>query len=247
MKRILQLLKVLGILFTILIVVLFFLNEKRPLSNPSEEADALAIKMLNALHYEDWKNAQYVQWSFRDQHFYTWDKSNNKVLILWDSNKVLLTTDDLSKSSVYQDGKWTTNQELIQKAWQFFCNDSFWLIAPFKAFDPGTTRSIVPAGENNIGLFVEYSSGGVTPGDGYLWILDEQFIPKSYKMWVSIIPIGGIGATWENWKVTESGAILPQFHTIASSLELSMGDVKCTNSLTVLGLSEDSFIGQINP
>jgi hypothetical protein len=31
-------------------------------------------------------------------------------------------------------------------------------------------------------------------------------------MWVDILPIEGLEATWENWITTESGAQLPTFH-----------------------------------
>jgi hypothetical protein len=44
-------------------------------------------------------------------------------------------------------------------------------------------------------------------------------------MWVGILPIGGLEATWENWITTESGAQLPTAHKLLF-LGLEMGDVK---------------------
>ena len=46
-------------------------------------------------------------------------------------------------------------------------------------------------------------------------------------MWVDILPIGGIEATWENWMITESGAMLPTLHNILF-LGLEIDDVKGT-------------------
>ena len=63
-------------------------------------------------------------------------------------------------------------------------------------------------------LLVTYISGGNTPGDSYLWQLDEQGIPISFKMWVQIIPVHGISASWEQWITTESGAKLAGFHKL---------------------------------
>ena len=45
-------------------------------------------------------------------------------------------------------------------------------------------------------LLVKYTSGGTTPGDAYLWLLDEDFIPKSYKMFVPSMKMEGTPATW---------------------------------------------------
>ena len=33
-------------------------------------------------------------------------------------------------------------------------------------------------------LHVKYSVGGSTPGDSYRWIIDENYLPTSYKMYV---------------------------------------------------------------
>ena len=90
--------------------------------------------------------------------------------------------------------------QLLEKAWKQFANDSFWLVAPFKIFDPGTERLLVDLEDNKKGLLVTYTSGGVTPGDSYLWILNENNIPIAYKMWVNIIPVGGVEFKWTDWR-----------------------------------------------
>jgi hypothetical protein len=77
-------------------------------------------------------------------------------------------------------------------------------------------------------LLVTYTSGGDTPGDSYLWKLQPNGFPISFKMWVSIIPIGGIEASWDEWQVTESGAFLPARHSIGP-ITLDMGDVRGYN------------------
>ena len=74
-------------------------------------------------------------------------------------------------------------------------------------------------------LLVTYTKGGTTPGDSYLWHFDENGKPKSYQMWVDILPIDGLEASWDNWITTESGAILPTTHKLLV-LDLDMGDVK---------------------
>lgn len=67
--------------------------------------------------------------------------------------------------------------------------------------------------------------GGTTPGDSYLWLLNEDDQPKAFQMWVSIIPIGGIEASWEQWKETPNGAFLPQLHQLLF-LDLEITGIK---------------------
>ena len=239
--------KFFGFLFLLLILLgigaYFFLNESLPKGSNPAKADQLAQKMLKAVNSDAWKNTNVVQWSFKGGHDFVWDKKRDCVQVRWDNNNVLINIHDRSKSVVYVDGveqKDDGKNKIVETAWSYFCNDSFWLIAPMKAMDKGVTRSIVEQEDGSEALMVSYGSGGVTPGDSYLWFLDEQGLPKSYKMWVSIIPIGGIEATWENWQKMPTGVMLPTEHKI-SSFNLTMSNVKAGNSLADIGINEDIF------
>ena len=75
---------------------------------------------------------------------------------------------------------------------------------------------------------VTYTRGGSTPGDSYLWKLQPNGFPESFKMWVQIIPIGGLEATWDDWQLVESGAFLPKSHQLGP-LTIDMGAVKGYN------------------
>ena len=226
-------LKAIGIIIFLIIGfgVVFYLinNEALPKGEKGKEADALAIKMFNAINHEAFENAEVLEWSFRNKHFYKWHKQKNSVTVSWDKNKVILNTKDNSKSEVFVDDNKVENTELLKIAEGFFNNDSFWLIAPFKIFDKGTERSIVKY-EGKDALMITYTSGGSTPGDSYLWILDENYFPTSYKIWASIVPIGGISGSWSDWKATEAGFKLPTKHTLSLfGMEINMGAVKAYN------------------
>ena len=222
-----------GAILLLLIVAVgsyyFTNNESLPQGKKGKEADALAIKMFNAINHEAFENTEVLEWSFRNEHFYRWRKSIGLVEIKWDVNKVLYDTKTPNTSTVFVNDKKVNNPELLKKAIAFFNNDSFWLVAPYKIFDSGTERSIVKH-DGKDALLITYTSGGSTPGDSYLWILDENYFPTSYKMWTSIIPIGGVSATWADWKNTESGIKLPTKHTLSLfGMKINMGDVKAYN------------------
>tara|TARA_B110000908_G_scaffold142514_1_gene170756 strand:- start:2473 stop:3750 length:1278 start_codon:yes stop_codon:yes gene_type:complete len=207
----------------------FAKNESLPQGKQGKEADALATKMLNALNYQAYKNTETISWNFRNEHFYTWNKQENIVAVSWDNNKVILHTKNPKKTEVFIDDKKVENSDILKKATAFYNNDSFWLVAPYKIFDTGTERRLVNY-KGKDALLITYTSGGSTPGDSYLWILDKNNVPTSFKMWTKIIPIGGLSATWSDWKNTESGIKLPTKHILSLfGLEISMGNATAIN------------------
>ncbi|PQJ81315.1 hypothetical protein [Polaribacter glomeratus] len=210
--------KFIGILLLVLFVAVgvyyFVNNEPLPKGKKGIEADALAIKMFNAINHEAYENTEILEWNFRGEHFYKWRKKDGFVIVSWKNNKVFLNTAQPEKSEVFINDEKVQNQVILKQAEDFFNNDSFWLIAPYKIFDAGTERSIVNY-KGKDALLITYTSGGSTPGDSYLWILDENYVPTSFKMWTKIIPIGGVSATWSDWNTTASGIKLPTKHTLS--------------------------------
>lgn len=230
-------LKILGglVVFLTLPSLLFFgfiyikYNKELPLGISGEQADILANKMLDALNHDAYEATNYLEWTFKNAHHFKWQKDKNECLVYWEEYKVKVTLKDTSLSQAYVHSfevKGQQRAELLKKAVDYFNNDSFWLVAPYKVFDPGVKRSIVKQ-DGKEALLVTYTSGGSTPGDSYLWELDDNYYPVSYKMWTSILPIDGFPASWSDWTTTESGAQLPTNHKLLF-FNLSMGDVKGT-------------------
>jgi hypothetical protein len=225
--------KFIGLLLLLLIAAIgiyyFIYNEALPKGKQGKDADALALRMLTALNGEAYENTEILEWNFRNEHHYKWYKQENLAEVSWGENKVILHTNQVENSEVYVNDKKVVNKKILKQATTFFNNDSFWLVAPYKIFDAGTERRLVKH-NNKEALLITYTSGGTTPGDSYLWILDKNDLPTSFKMWTSILPLGGFSATWSDWKNTESGIKLPTKHTLGLfGLTLNMGDVKSLN------------------
>ncbi len=223
------------------IILLRIFQPSIPEGTPGAEADDLARKMMSSVNCEAWEQTTWVKWTFAG-HRYIWDKKRNLLQAEWGNKKVLLQLDN-QQGLVYQSGQLISGKKADkarQKAWAFFCNDSFWLNPVCKAFDPGTERTRVELADGGSGVAVTYTSGGVTPGDTYLWELDQQFRPKRWRMWVKILPVGGMPADWINWRQLQGGAWIARQRTLGP-MKLSFDDVSAGNYWEELGLQADPF------
>jgi hypothetical protein len=238
-----------GIILTILLglfIAGWIAHEPRPKARPSAAADELAEKMLTALNKSAWDTTRYVAWTFRGINHYIWDREANLVEVDNGDTRVVIHTKSLNYEVLSPDVSEDRQYKYFETAWANFCNDSYWLVAPFKVFDPGTTRAIVEDEDGRAQLLVTYESGGVTPGDAYLWQLDESNRPVSFQMWVSIIPIGGVKASWSDWQTLESGALLAGERKISDRFEVPVTGIRGGSQWSAIGLEEDPFTGLEN-
>jgi hypothetical protein len=224
-------------------VAAYFMNEPVPSGVSGSEADQLALKMEGAINKQAWNEIRWVSWTFPGDKTYIWDKYRQFLQMEWGGKRVVmnLTTREGKAWQENQAVSGNTAAKFIKSAWQNFCNDSFWFIAPAKTFDRGVKRELVRLPGGGEALKVVYESGGVTPGDIYLWELEkESNLPKSCKMWVKILPIGGIKSTWGNWVKLPGGAKIAGVRNIGP-LKIEISDIKCGNSYRDCGLSQDPF------
>lgn len=206
-----------------LVLVIQWLSKPLPESITGPEADGLARDVQEALNIIGYKALNEIQFSFRDHH-YLWNMAEERVLVSWEDYQVDLILSETENSKILQGGKESNRIDLIDKAKAYFYNDSYWLVAPFKFFDPGVVRSLVETNNGSKALLITHTSGGVTPGDSYLWYFDENLIPTHFELWVSIIPIKGVSATWSSW-VSKQDVLFSTFHKLGP-LEITIGDLK---------------------
>ena len=241
--------KVLRILFfslSALIVVFFgaffWMDEAMPEGKEGPEADALAEKMQAAVNHEAWLNTGAVKWTFKNRHHFIWDRHRQYAKVEWKKYMVLLRIKEKT-GLAFENGNQVEGEDadqLVNTAWQFWVNDAFWLNPIAKAFDPGTTRELVELKDGKQGVMVKYSSGGVTPGDSYLWLLNDDGTPYAWKMWVSIIPIGGLEFSWDDWITLPTGAKVSTFHK-GSLLNVELTDIDAAATLAEL-VETDPFV-----
>ncbi|WP_194852112.1 hypothetical protein [Nonlabens antarcticus] len=203
LRLLLGILAVLGIIF---ITLKLTFNEEIPVGIPGKPADELALKMLESIKYKEFQEAKLISWTFRGKNKYRWEPQQGRVEVNWNDNRVMLDTQNPDSSSAFEDNKplaGDKRSDAINYAVENFNNDSFWIVAPYKVMDPGTEREIIKEDAQEK-LLVRYTNGGTTPGDVYVWKLDQNYRPQNFQMWVEILPFDGIEAKWDNWEMTDA-------------------------------------------
>ena len=241
--------KIIGYLLLAVIILLgvtyVTLNEKMPVGVKGENAEALAKKMMRAVNKTAWDSTPIVAWKSRSGYSYVWDKQRNLVQVSAKNSKILL--DVYKQSGKVWEGLVEVKdvekvQKSVEKAYKAFINDAFWLNPVVKIFDDGTERSLATLADGREGLLVSYTSGGVTPGDAYLWLVDANGMPTAWKLWVGILPIGGIEISWDNWITLPTGAKIATGHTIKStSISTPITNVASALDLKQLGVNANLF------
>ena len=232
-----------GLLTLLLLVVLFvlylalFVHESRPTIVDNVDVNAKKAQIFKAVDKPAWDTLSYIKWNFAGRHSFVWDRINNDALVKWEDYTVHLDPDEVRGVAYKGDAKIEGDEatKLVQDAWSYWCNDMFWLSAPYKIEDKGTKLAWAKDSEDKEGLLVTYNSGGVTPGDSYLWFFDENGTPTGYKMWVDIIPIGGVYFSWDEWKKLEGGAKVSTLHK--GIMDINITDLAAGDEWKDLGFS----------
>jgi hypothetical protein len=245
-KRFFILLIVLG---GALALVLAFANEKRPAPGVTgEEADALARKIHAAVGQDKWDAVGALKFGYADRHTILWDKQRGLARVDFSGKRAMFRTSDKSglaweKDAPVADEK--RREDIIADGYRWFINDTFWLNPFASFFDASVTRSIVTDKEGEKGLLIAYSSGGVTPGDAYLWYVGPDGLPNRWKMWVSVLPIGGLEATWENWVEIPGGPKISTKHHLVKDFGIS--ELKAGPSISDVEAGDDPFAALFAP
>jgi hypothetical protein len=252
MRRLKRVLAIVGILALVLASALtiayFATDEARPTGPSGARADAIATRIEHAIDLPAWERTKAVRWTFAGRNHHLWDRDRNLAQVRMGDAEVLLYAFS-ARGRAYRNGHEVVGEEareLLDSANSAFINDSFWLNPLAKLRDDGVTRRVITLPGGGEGLLIDYSRGGLTPGDAYLWIPDQNGLPSAWKMWVSVIPIGGLQASWEGWQTLRTGARISTIHRGPFGLTLEVSDVDGAATLAEL-VERDPFAPLIAP
>ena len=214
MRRLVRILGwVVGVLLLAFGALWLGLRHPMPATTPGPAAEALAHDLQRAVDADAWQRTGAIRWRVQGRR-HLWDRRRGLARVEWGDNRVLLDT-ATQKGRAWVGGVEVTEPaaraKLLHKGYAWWINDSFWLNPVVKAFDPGTTRARATV-DGKPALLVSYTSGGLTPGDRYLWIIGRDGRPERWRIWVHILPIGGLELTWEGWTRLPTGAWIATSH-----------------------------------
>ena len=91
---------------------------------------------------------------------------------------VVLFNINTREGIVYWDGNEldpVESPQHLETAYSRFINDTYWLLLPFKLFDPGVNRTYLPDSSNALYdvLHLSFGNVGLTPGDQYWLYVDK--------------------------------------------------------------------------
>lgn len=160
------------------------------------KADSVALRLLKAHGADAFASAPYLRFNFgvdtpQGQQVvarHLWDRSTGEYRVEWatgpDSNYVALVNvrnveNQRPEGTVYLNGTELTGsaaQSAREQAYGRFINDTYWLLAPLKVYDPGVNRQYAADSSTaeHEGLRLTFGEVGLTPGDTYwLYVSNE--------------------------------------------------------------------------
>ena len=147
------------------------------------EAIAVADKVMEAMGgRENWDNTKIISWTFFGRRTHTWDKSTGRNRIdIPNGNLVIDMNIHTKEGSVTRNGTAITEPDSIdifmQRGYEMWVNDSYWLVMPYKLKDSGVTLTYMGIDNDQDGngahkLQLAFNDVGVTPQNRYHIFVD---------------------------------------------------------------------------
>lgn len=152
--------------------------------NSDPEAIEIADQVMEAMGGEkNWEDTRHISWTFFDSRKHFWDKNTGDIRIesLKDDVKILMNINSL-EGEVYKDGAIMDDPDSIstylEKGKNWWINDSYWLVMPYKLKDPGVRLKYI--GEETVNgneadvIQLTFEEVGATPENKYLVYVDKE-------------------------------------------------------------------------
>ena len=149
-----------------------------------EDSDMLAMlladKSMQAMGgRQAWDQTRYLSWNFFGRRIHVWDKSTGDLRIEVPSSDLFILMNINDRQGKVQKAGTAMTDSLdyfLQKGYEWWVNDSYWLVMPYKLKDSGVTLKYIGEDTTQDGrlsdvLQLSFQDVGVTPENIYeVWI-----------------------------------------------------------------------------
>jgi hypothetical protein len=212
-----------------LVLLLIIFNSNSLLAqSDAEKANVIVKEMIDAMGgIKNYDNTHFIEWEFVKRKLY-WDKWTGNVRVENpEANQTVLVNINTMKGKVYENGVLVEDakksSELLERAKNWWINDSYWLVMPWKLQDPGVNLTYVKTGKLADGkpadiLQLTFNAVGVTPENKYWVYVDkEDHLIKQwayYKNYNDAEP--KFLKPWDNYQ--KAGTILLSFNRVGEDV-----------------------------
>ncbi|SHG32483.1 hypothetical protein SAMN05444396_108102 [Flavobacterium segetis] len=168
----------------VLIITVLFSSTAVFAQTKDKKANSIVQEMLTAMGgIKNYNATHFIQWDFVNRKIF-WDKWTGDVRIENPiAKQVILVNINTLQGKVYENGLLLNDDnktiELLVKAKNWWINDSYWLLMPWKLQDSGVHLTFVKTDQLPNGKMVDilqltFNGVGVTPENKYLVYVDKK-------------------------------------------------------------------------
>lgn len=197
----------------------------RPKGVEGPDAEKLTDRMIAGAQMDLWNSkTAAVSFDFRGKYQIFWDKKRNLAEVISSGTRVQYNT-LTGKSACFENDHIVFGDKcalLMKDAVKKFVNGTYWLSPAFHARSPGARRMLV----DDTRLLIDYPSGGVTPGDAFMFSLDNEGKIANMQTWASTIPIKGSNIPFSGYITTATGVKVATKHKVLKFVNVNLDHVK---------------------
>jgi len=181
------------------------------LASSDVKALAIADEVMEKLGgRENWDKTRYLTWRLFGRRLHVWDKLTGDARIE-SKNLIVLMNVNTKSGRAWQDRQEITHPDSLKKAlekgYDFWINDSYWMFMPYKLKDSGVTLKYYGEGKMADSsaadiLTLTFENVGITPQNKYLVYVDKT--TRLVGQWDFFESASDtkpeISTPWKNWQ-----------------------------------------------
>jgi len=154
-----------------------------------EASDASAVALADEVMLamggrKAWDTTRHIGWNFFGRRTHLWDKQDERVRIDVPADSLSMIINLKTKGgSARHKGELVTDlaqlNAFLKKGYEWWINDSYWLVMPYKLKDDGVTLKSLEPGATTKGkaadkIALTFDGVGVTPDNKYVVYIDKE-------------------------------------------------------------------------